>query len=78
MKDEKERLRAYYLKNRKRLLAYAANYRAMVRADPVTHLAYLEKSRLYRRKKFNRKGSYKPRKIRKYLMALIALRRIHT
>ena len=61
MKDRTEQLHLWYVANRERLLKKYAAYRAAVKADPVAYRAHIEKARLYKRKVFGWKRTYRRR-----------------
>ncbi len=62
MKDRAEQLHDWYIKNRKRLLKKYQLYRATVKADPIAYAAHIEKARLYKRKVFGWKRTYRTRR----------------
>lgn len=59
--DRTEKQHRYYLANQEKLRLRQRTYYANLKKDPVAYLGFIEKSRLYKRKKFGWKRTYKIR-----------------
>lgn len=61
LKNKKQfakKMRIYYLKNRERIRLQTALYRAKLKSDPVAWAVFIEKARLYHRKKYGWERTY--------------------